>query len=113
MAALRCASTRAVASMLRPAHAGALRGAKNALATARPFTGSRVRRRELSLVEELREIRVTDGKPVMARREPPSVVFPAFGASAGAAAASPLVTFAPSIGVGAACVGQRPTVSTR
>ena len=66
--------------MLRPAHAGALRGAKNALATARPFTGSRVRRRELSLVEELREIRVTDGKPVMARREPPSVVFPAFGA---------------------------------
>ena len=41
--------------MLRPAHAGALRGAKSALATARPFTGSRVRRRELSLVEELRQ----------------------------------------------------------
>lgn len=43
-------------------------------------SASRVRRRELSLVEELREIRVTEGKPVMARREANDVAFPTFEA---------------------------------
>ena len=46
----------------------------------RSFVASRPRLRELSIVEELREIRVTDGKPVMARREAAEVTFPAFDA---------------------------------
>lgn len=49
---------------------------------ARTFlTRTPVRRaRELSLVEELREIRVTDGKPVLSRNEDNGVAFPAFEA---------------------------------